>query len=150
VRVGIEATGSMQWFVNLKEELGVECRWVIPRRFERPNHENKNMIGEMRTYSCHYWWKSAFRRSGTYESTLRSPGLIAAPTPVGVPAQNAKCASGYCLGKGLHQGAGGYGLLGRCLFNLDLVRPVHHYFSGVPREPRFGFVYRTDLLYPQR
>src|SRR3989441_7452989 len=25
VRVGIEATGSMQWFVNLMEELGVEC-----------------------------------------------------------------------------------------------------------------------------
>src|ERR1700726_1239368 len=27
VRVGIEATGSMQWFVNLMEELGIEC-WV--------------------------------------------------------------------------------------------------------------------------
>ena len=26
VRVGIEATGSMQWFLNLMEELGVECR----------------------------------------------------------------------------------------------------------------------------
>jgi transposase len=26
IRVGIEATGSMQWFVNLMEELGIECR----------------------------------------------------------------------------------------------------------------------------
>ncbi len=26
VRVGIEATGSMQWFVNLMEELGMECQ----------------------------------------------------------------------------------------------------------------------------
>ena len=26
VCVGIEATGSMQWFVNLMEELGIECR----------------------------------------------------------------------------------------------------------------------------
>ena len=26
VCVGIEATGSMQWFVNLREELGIECR----------------------------------------------------------------------------------------------------------------------------
>jgi hypothetical protein len=26
VRGGIEATGSMQWFVNLMEELGIECR----------------------------------------------------------------------------------------------------------------------------
>ena len=25
VRVGIEATGSIQWFVNLMEELGIEC-----------------------------------------------------------------------------------------------------------------------------
>jgi transposase len=25
VRVGIEATGSMQWFVNLMEELRIEC-----------------------------------------------------------------------------------------------------------------------------
>jgi transposase len=25
VRVGIEATGSMQWFVSLMEELGIEC-----------------------------------------------------------------------------------------------------------------------------
>ena len=25
VRVGIEATGSMQWFLNLLEELGIEC-----------------------------------------------------------------------------------------------------------------------------
>jgi transposase len=25
VRVGMEATGSMQWFVNLLEELGIEC-----------------------------------------------------------------------------------------------------------------------------
>src|SRR6204780_4182916 len=25
VRVGIEATGSMQWFLNLMEELGIEC-----------------------------------------------------------------------------------------------------------------------------
>ena len=46
-----------------------------------------------------------------------------------------------------HQGAGGYGLLGRHLFNLDLARPVRHYFSGAPRN---GFAHRTDLLYPQR
>ncbi len=26
VRIGIEATGSMMWFVNLMEELGIECR----------------------------------------------------------------------------------------------------------------------------
>jgi len=30
--VGIEATGSMQWFVNLMEELGIECRVGNPAR----------------------------------------------------------------------------------------------------------------------
>jgi hypothetical protein len=29
VRVGSEATGSMQWFVNLMEELGIECRACV-------------------------------------------------------------------------------------------------------------------------
>ena len=45
----------MQWFVNLMEELGMNAWWDIRQRFERPNHENKNMIDEMRTYSCHCW-----------------------------------------------------------------------------------------------
>jgi len=26
VRVGVEATGSMHWFLNLMEELGIECQ----------------------------------------------------------------------------------------------------------------------------
>ena len=30
VLVGIEATGSMQWFLNLMEELGIECRVCHP------------------------------------------------------------------------------------------------------------------------
>jgi hypothetical protein len=54
VRVGIEATGSMQWFVNLLEELGIECLVGHPATIEQPNHENKNMIGGMRTYFCPY------------------------------------------------------------------------------------------------
>jgi transposase len=32
VRVGIEATGSMQWFVNLMEKLGIECQVGNPAR----------------------------------------------------------------------------------------------------------------------
>jgi transposase len=30
--VGIEATGSMQWFVNLMEELGIECQVIHPAK----------------------------------------------------------------------------------------------------------------------
>src|ERR1700732_1562089 len=32
VRVGIEATGSMMWFVNLMEELGIECQVGHPAK----------------------------------------------------------------------------------------------------------------------
>src|ERR1022692_169616 len=32
VRVGIEATGSMVWFVNLMEELGIECQVGHPAK----------------------------------------------------------------------------------------------------------------------
>jgi hypothetical protein len=31
VVVGIEATGAMQWFLELLEELGIECRGGSPR-----------------------------------------------------------------------------------------------------------------------
>src|SRR6201981_2048505 len=31
-RVGIEATGSMQWFLELMEELGIECRVGDPAK----------------------------------------------------------------------------------------------------------------------
>ena len=47
MRVGIEATGSMQWFVNLLEELGIEClvghpaeiRAAEPRKQKRDRRE---------------------------------------------------------------------------------------------------------------
>ena len=49
VLVGIEATGSMQWFLNLMEELGIGCRVGHRHRFEPANHESRNTIGEMRS-----------------------------------------------------------------------------------------------------
>jgi len=48
VRVGIEATGSMQWFVNLMEELGIECRVGHPAEIRAAEPRSRNMIGEMR------------------------------------------------------------------------------------------------------
>ncbi len=32
VRVGIDTTGSMQWFLNLMEELGIECHVGHPAK----------------------------------------------------------------------------------------------------------------------
>jgi|HubBroStandDraft_4_1064222.scaffolds.fasta_scaffold22409_3 hypothetical protein len=42
VRVGIEATGSMQWFVNLMEELGIECLVGHPAEIRLRSLLNEN------------------------------------------------------------------------------------------------------------
>jgi hypothetical protein len=50
IRVGIEATGSMQWFLELMEELGIDCQVGHPakiRAAEQPNRGNKSTIDEM-------------------------------------------------------------------------------------------------------
>ena len=47
VLVGIEATGSMQWFLELMEELSIECRVVIRPRSGRPNHASRKTIEGM-------------------------------------------------------------------------------------------------------
>jgi len=49
VLVGIEATGSTQWFLRLLDQLGIESKSVIRPRFLRRNLASKNMTGAMRT-----------------------------------------------------------------------------------------------------
>ena len=49
VLVGIEATGSMHWFLNLMDELGSNAGSVIPPRFEPRNPASRNMTGAMRS-----------------------------------------------------------------------------------------------------
>ncbi len=51
-RVGIEATGSMQWFLELMEELGIDCQVAIRRRSARPNRGSKSTIEEMPRSCC--------------------------------------------------------------------------------------------------
>ena len=47
VRVGIEATGSMQWFLNLLEGLGIECLVGHSRRFSS-FHPRRQQPGNLR------------------------------------------------------------------------------------------------------
>jgi hypothetical protein len=47
ILVGIEATGSMQWFLELMEEWGSNAASVIPRRSAKQKHASKSMIGGM-------------------------------------------------------------------------------------------------------
>jgi len=51
VVVGIEATGAMQWFSQLLEELGSSARWDIRRRFGPKKHGSRSTIGGMRGWS---------------------------------------------------------------------------------------------------
>ena len=100
VRVGIEATGSMQWFVNLMEELGIEClvghpaeiRAAEPRKQKHDRRDADLLLSLL--------VEEPFRRSSCHERTVGHSGLIAAPPPMGGPAgQNTKCAAGDCFGK---------------------------------------------------
>ena len=49
VLVGIEATGSMHWFLNLMEDLGIECRVGHPATIRAAAPRRQKMIGWMRT-----------------------------------------------------------------------------------------------------
>jgi transposase len=74
VRVGIEATGSMQWFLNLMEELEIEClvghpaqiRAAEPRKQKHDRRGGRPLSGDL----------------DAFEGTTRSAGLVAAPSSV--------------------------------------------------------------------
>ena len=64
VLVGIEATVSIQWFLNLMEEFGIECRVGHPAtiRAAEPRKQKHDRRDAELILSC--WWRSVFRRSG--------------------------------------------------------------------------------------
>jgi len=64
VVVGIEATGSMGWFLRLMEELAIECRVGHRWRFGRRSHAGRNTIGVTRRCCCSCWRRIGFRPSG--------------------------------------------------------------------------------------
>src|SRR5215469_9672238 len=86
VRVGIEATGSMQWFLNLMEELGIECLVGHPAEIRAVATKTK-----ARSPGCGSAPIPAGQRafSGdlvTYERAVGYSGPPAAPAQVGGPA----------------------------------------------------------------
>ena len=99
VRVGIEATGSMQWFLNLMEELGIECQVGHPA--------NLRAATEAETRSARRGFNSEAAGGKTlsvdlaaFQGASGSARLIAASSSVGTDAHaSAERAPGYCLGK---------------------------------------------------
>ena len=63
-RVGIEATGSMQCFLELMEELGIDYDVGHPAKIRAADRGNKSTIDEMPRWCCSCWLKTVFLRSG--------------------------------------------------------------------------------------
>jgi hypothetical protein len=91
----------MQWFLNLMEELGIEClvghpatiRAAEPRK-QKHDRRDADLILTLLAE------KPFPSDLVTYERTLGFAGLSAAPASMGVPeSQNPKCAAGHGLGK---------------------------------------------------
>jgi hypothetical protein len=99
VRVGIEATGSMQWFVSLMDELGIE--WLVGHPAEIRAAEPRKQKHDRRDTDLILKLLGENRFSGdlvTSERTLRFAGLVEAPSSVGTPADaNTKRAASNCL-----------------------------------------------------
>ena len=100
VRVGIEATGSMQWFVILMEELGIECLVGHPAeiRAAEPRKQKHEQRDADLLLSLLAEERFPAESLVTYERTVGPAGLAVKPPSVGGPAgQNTKCAAGHGL-----------------------------------------------------
>jgi transposase len=101
IRMGIEATGSMQWFVNLMEELGIECRVGHPAeiraaepRKQKHDRQDADLILKL------LMEKPLSGDLAAFAGATRSTGLIAAPSSVGTHADaNTKRAAVDCFGE---------------------------------------------------
>jgi hypothetical protein len=101
VLVGIEATGSMHWFLNLMAELGIECRVGHPAqiraaepRKQKHDRRDADLILKLLTED---------RFSGDLAAqprAARSASFAPAPSSVGAPAHpHTECAAGHCSGE---------------------------------------------------
>ena len=101
VRVGIEATGSMQWFVNLLEELGIECRVGHPAHIRAAApRKQKNDRRDAELISADAGGRPLSSDLVTFEGATGSAGLVAPPSSVGTPANaNTECAAVDCFGE---------------------------------------------------
>jgi hypothetical protein len=65
ILVGIEATGSMQWFLELMEELGIDCQVGHPAKIRAAEpQKTKARSKRCRAGVCSCWLKIVFLRSG--------------------------------------------------------------------------------------
>jgi len=101
MRVGLEATGSMQWFVNLMEELGIEClvghpaeiRAAEPRKQKHDRRDADLILKLLVENRFPAIWLPSKGATG-------SAVLVAAPSSVGKDADaDTACAAGDSPGE---------------------------------------------------
>src|SRR6266849_2900842 len=97
--VGIEATGSMQWFLNLMEELGIECRVGHPAQIRAA--EPRKQKHDRRGLDSEAAGRKPFSNDlAAVQGAARSARLVVTPSPVGAHARtHAERAAGHCLGE---------------------------------------------------
>ena len=87
ILVGIEATGSMQWFLELMEELGIECRVGHPQKIRKA--ETRKQKHDRRDARLLLTLLTECRLSNdldALERAARSAHVAASPSSVGAPA----------------------------------------------------------------
>jgi transposase len=100
VRVGIEATGSMQWFVNLMEELGIECLVGHPAQIRAAEPRKQKHDRRDADLILKLLGKSLSGDLAAFERATGSAVFVAAPSSVGKDADaNTKCAEVDSLGE---------------------------------------------------
>ena len=101
VLVGIEAIGPMQWFLNLLEELGIDCqvgdatkiRAAEPRKQKHDRRDAELILKLLVEKRFPAIWMPS-------KELLRPAGFAVAPTSVGASAHaGTKCAAGHRLGE---------------------------------------------------
>src|SRR5882757_2535728 len=63
-RVGIEATGSMQWFLELMEELGIDCQVGHPAKIRAAEPRKQKHDRRDARSCCSCWLKIVFLQFG--------------------------------------------------------------------------------------
>ena len=101
VRVAIEATGSMQWFLNLMEELGIECLVGHPAQIRAAEpRKQKNDRRDAGSDSETAGGRPLSGNLVTFQGATGSAVLVAASSSVGTDADaSPKCAAVDCLGE---------------------------------------------------
>jgi hypothetical protein len=98
--VGIEATGSMQWFVNLLEELGTECRVCHPATIRAAEPRTQKHDRRDADLLLKLLVENRFPAIWMPSQELQAAVFVAAPPSVGTPADaHPKCPTVNCVGE---------------------------------------------------